>query len=376
MGKVLFVSGQEFILNQKDGGRKCAFRYFSMLKDVYGCENVYTWIFTNEFVESDNGIHREKSHSSVIRKIFNVLALRSFYSHAQEEKLFQYIVNNKFDLVCFERSMFGPLVKKLNKQGIKTQIFLENIEKNYVWNKVKYQNICFLLPYISTKYNEKMTLKYADDIICLTDRDAAELHKIYQRDCSAIIPMTFDDHFPGKEAFLAEKSGQKKMLFVGTNFLPNYQGIKWFVNNVMNYLHEYQLVIVGKGFENRREELQRHNVQVVGTVDNLSSFYCSNMAMVMPILFGDGIKVKTAEAMMYGKMIFATDEALQGYNTDGVEGIYRCNTAEEYIDTINKVFELYDNVGYVENVRAKFLNEYESTNATKIYRMAFLKNVD
>ena len=154
-------------------------------------------------------------------------------------------------------------------------------------------------------------------------------------------------------------------------FGPNYDGIKWFVDNVMEKLIEYTLTIVGKNFESKKDELQRKNVIVVGTVDDLEDYYYQNNIMVMPVFYGDGQKVKTAEAMMYGKTIVATDEALEGYSVDSVEGVFRCNTANEFIQTIRKVSFLSRD-RYRVSVRNKFLEEYSYSSILKEVRKDFI----
>lgn len=372
MKKVLFVCGQEFILDQKDGGKKCAYRNYCLLKEVYGEENVYAYIFTNDYDKSDKRIRREKSHASFLRKIFYTSILRPFFSVKHEQNLFSYIQSQGFELVCFERTMFGPLIRKLKKRNIRTQIFCENIERNYVAKKVKEENIGFLLPYIATALNEKITVKYADSIICLTNRDSLLLKDFYKKNCDAIIPMTFKDEVQNKNLSISIEENCKELLFIGSYFQPNYDGIKWFITTVMKKLPEYTLLIIGKNFEKKREELTRENVKVIGTVKNLETIYAKNCAVVMPILYGDGMKIKTAEAMMYGKIIIASDEALEGYEISDVDGIYRCNSSEEYISVIKEVYKR-KNVGYAQGVRSVFLDKYENSNAIKIYRNCFLR---
>ena len=368
MKKVLFVCGQECILNQSDGGKKCSYRNYIMLQEVYGANNVYARIYTNLYEESSPYIQRKKSHTSIIAKIKNVLMLHPFYSYNQERELLSYIVKNNFDIVFFERSMFGTITKKLKKIGIVTQVFVHNIEKNYIWNKVKNQNIAFLLPYISTKCNEKLMFKYVDDIICLTPRDKNLVKEMYRREVAATIPMTFQDVFSEKKMKRAVQDKNKHLLFIGSNFGPNYNGIKWFIENVMAVLTDITLYIVGKDFEKNAQELERKNVRVVGTVDDLSQYYYANCAMVMPILYGDGMKIKTAEAMMYGKIIFASDEALAGYEVSDIAGIYRCNTAKDYIEMIKKLFINHQFIGYSNEVRQCFLEKYCNSNAVKLYK--------
>ena len=119
--------------------------------------------------------------------------------------------------------------------------------------------------------------------------------------------------------------------------------------------------IVGKNFEKVRQELEQKNVKVIGTVDNLEEYYYRFPVIVMPILYGAGMKVKTAEAMMYGKTILASDEALVGYETDGIKGIFRCNTAEEYIEVIQDIFNkknIYNFREDQQSVRNLYLGKY------------------
>lgn len=96
--------------------------------------------------------------------------------------------------------------------------------------------------------------------------------------------------------------------------------------------------------------------------------------MVIPIFYGDGMKIKTAEAMMYGKIILASDEALEGYQVENIDGIYRCNTKENYINCIRKL-EKENNERLKKNVRQLFLNNYSFDSMLEKYKQYILKQV-
>lgn len=134
--------------------------------------------------------------------------------------------------------------------------------------------------------------------------------------------------------------------------------------------NKYILKIVGKNFETRRKELERKNVMVIGTVDDVGEYYYNADAVVLPIFYGDGMKVKTAEAMMYGKMILATDEALEGYETVGIEAIWRCNDSVTFVNILRTVeFHKYD-----ENVRKLFKAKYDTEILKKRFAV-FLRDI-
>ena len=105
--------------------------------------------------------------------------------------------------------------------------------------------------------------------------------------------------------------------------------------------------------------LETSNVKVIGTVDNLDELYIKAEAVVIPIFSGGGMKVKTAEAMMYGKKIYGTEEALTGYDIQNMDYIIECNTAEQFIENINMNS---GNDYYHSEVRERFLEKYEQKN--------------
>lgn len=357
--KVLIVCMQEIIEERDDGGKKGSYRIYELFKKVFGEENVVLCMYTNHnpSVETPN-ILRIKSHKNLAARCMNIMGGHLFSGKEEERNIVRFIEKNKVDIVLLDRSLHGKLAKELKrKTKCEIWVFMHNIERNYFRNRVKHENILFFFPYLVIVKSEKETIAHADYIMGLNQRDAQIVRKLYDREVKKILPTAFYDEFDIAEKKETENQKIKKeLLFIGTMFPPNYEGIKWFIKNVMSELPDVTLKIVGKNFEKKREELEKNNVEVVGTVNNLQPYYYAKNVIVMPIFYGDGIKVKTAEAMMYGKIILAADEALVGYEVDGVDGIYRCNSKEEFIRCINGIFA--KGVFYSESVRNCFLDKY------------------
>lgn len=354
---MLIVCGQEIIDERNDGGKKCSFRNYELFCKVFGKKNVYLCMLTNNKAEDKDNIFRLTAYRTILDRAINIMRGTLFTSTANEKKIVQFIRNNNIDIIVLERSMYGSLLDKIKRQKLKCEIwvFVHNVEKQYFENKVRHQSLIFYLPYLKITKSEAVTFKYADYIITLTERDSKKIEELYGKKSDLVLPMTFNDVFDEKKR---EKGGHgiKELLFIGTMFSPNYDGIKWFAENVMTELKDYHLIIVGKDFEQKKDELENVNVHVVGTVESLEKYYYSENIMVMPIFYGDGMKIKTAEAMMYGKIILASDEALEGYEVTDVQGIYRCNTKEDYIKTIKQI-EGKENY-YSETVRQLYLRKY------------------
>lgn len=365
MEKGIFVSSNNFIDDTASGGKKCAKRNFELFREVLGRENTILFIVSNDFSEDEEmiwegsrtykiaGCANKKESIINYSKGYNVMTPRA-------EKIFMELaVNEKISYLFSDSSIFGRTIEKAKKAvvGIKTICFMHNIEKWYGWNRVVHENPLYITYYHASYYNEKRAMKYADRVISLTERDQESTFKLYGRKTDMILPITFKDVY-NKNCNATKKAGDS-FLFVGSLFQPNVEGITWLVEKVMPNC-PYQIKIVGRGLETLRHKLERDNVQVIGGVGDLAAYYEEAVGIILPIFYGDGMKVKTAEAMMYGKRIIAADEALVGYDVQGQQDIYRCNTPQEFLNAMEQVYAKRD-VTFSENVRQLFLDKYENS---------------
>jgi glycosyltransferase involved in cell wall biosynthesis len=376
--QILMLASQEILINQNDGGKRVSYRNYKMLQDIFGQENVSLIMYTNNREQSkgEKNIYRVQAYDSFIRRGFNILSGRLFTDREGEEFVVRLIIEKKIDILFLDRSLYGTLVKRIRKERIHCRIWVyeHNLEVEYFKNKLKKYPLISAIIGNRISESEKLTYKTSDCNLGLTLRDAKKVQKTYGCDIKYIIPTTFQDVY-FQDRSVKHKSGVVSLLFIGSMFAPNYDGVLWFVKEVMSQLPEIELTIVGRDFEKKRKELQQKNVTVVGTVEDLEEYYYSDSVMVMPIFYGDGQKVKTAEAMMYGKIILATDEALEGYAVEGVEGFYRCNSAENFVTAINQLKEKNESdfKKMQNSVREIFLNNYSYDNMIDKYKEVLWK---
>ncbi|MFI3214128.1 MAG: glycosyltransferase [Eubacteriales bacterium] len=362
--KVLFIGCQN-IIKTMTGGEQESQKNYKLLNALGEQYDIYAIIFSNDTIKLTN-VSVFSKNKTIMDKTISVLSGRRIYRLRDENKVLQKVKEIDPNVIFLDTTVIGGLIERINakiEKKIKVVTFMHNVEVNYVRNQFKYHSKLFGLTINATYNNEKKALDNSDKIIVINQRDERELKKVYNKSADLVLPVSFADTFQSDR--LNRSKGDKKLLFVGSDFPPNYHGIKRFVEEVMCKLPEYELTIVGRGFENRREELSRDNVEVVGSVDDLSDYYYNYSSVVMPIFYGDGMKVKTAEAMMYGMNILATDEALEGYDVDDIEGIKRCNTVEAFVEDIRK---LEKNGVFNNDVRNYFLNNHEMYNQLDEFR--------
>ncbi len=362
--KVIYISRLRFWERSKTGGMVISRRNYQMIVDLYGIENVqgiYIGVDRDEDEQhSEIAIFEEKN--GAFKRYKNYLACRFGYSKTIENRVVSEIRKYDAEIIFFDGSWFGGLITKLNENSFKRIIvFYHNVEANVQFKEAFVIDMrpWRLFKYLCVKNNEKIITQKATDCICLNTRDSNMLAQKYGREADFLLPTTLLDIFDDNERLIYECSNTDMpvLLLVGIFFPPNVKGLKWFVDEVMPDIN-CTLCVVGRGMEKFHVDKNAKNVKVIGEVDNLAEYYYMADAVIEPIFIGDGMKTKTAEALMFGKTIFATDEALEGYEDVSSDFVYRCNSAEDFISNINRHFSSSRNK-YNESIRKTFLENYE-----------------
>lgn len=355
--KVLFLTVMDIYDKDGNGGVKCSQRNYIYLQKCYGKCNVILATFPRKeyTIPPKDEIMFKRTQNNFQHLIAALLGCKVYFPW-NEKKVFKFIVENNFDLIFIDSSLLGRVAKV--EGNFKKIIFFHNVEADYAKNKVQNEGIRYLPSYFASKRNEKIAIENVDAVIALNTRDSLRLESLYGRGANFILPITLHDSYSMEKArkFTIQKN---RLLFVGSFMPQNQVAVEWFMKEVMPELTGINLDIVGKGFENKKREYEAEsNVNVIGEVDDLDEVYYSHEIVIIPLLYGAGMKIKTAEAMMYGKIILASDEALEGYDINGVSGVFRCNTAEEYIIKIN---ELCGDKLVQSDTRTLFTNKYDDT---------------
>jgi len=367
--KVAFVTPIEILGPENNGGVQCSNRNLSLLRQICGEQNVYVCAVTanEEYLSkaNENTAVFFLDSSKEIYTLRRALSGRWSFDRKTESAIIKHIIELGCEIVFIDYSLVGFIPKRL-PDNIKQILFMQNIEREYV-KSLRRNKLRLLLRQIPSMLNEKTAVKNADVIISLNKRDAQLLQKYYGRSPDIIMPITFNDSFVQQEEKHKCSDSQLQLLFVGSLFPPNEHGVTWFADNVMPHVNA-EFTIVGKGFEKLAERLSGDKIKVIGTVDDVSQYYYCADATVMPVYYGGGMKVKTAEALMYGKPMFATDEALEGYEVDDLKNIHRCNSPDEFISSINAYAEKQPYISFDNEIRKLFLEKYHTPAYTTVLR--------
>lgn len=363
--KILFVSYSDFLQNTYEGGKKCSLRNYTVLEKIYGQECIDGIVFSREYHDCDkeNFVCGRLSRSKYNTFIQTFKGYTRGYTTDCEKLIIEMCSKNKYDIVYLDFSGYGVSIEKIAQIcKCKIYVFFHDIEYLYEKKRAQKENPLYMLSAIAIRKSEKKVCKYADYVITLNGRDSKWMSKIYKRKSDLELPMSFENTVSDSD--LINMKDDKYILFIGSYFGPNIDAIKWYYDNIADNV-DLKLVIVGHNMEKLKDKYKHKNLEIVGTVDNLSKYYYGARAVVMPIQYGEGMKVKTAEALMYGKMIIGTDEAFEGYDIEnGKEGVY-CNTPNEFITAINNLKP--ENV-YNEDSRKLYKNKYSIEASVNMFR--------
>lgn len=344
--RILYVS---FIDPEEDGkyggGHGCS-RNFNLLKNIFEIEKYI--------------IQKRNTLGSFLSLLEMHMPPERSYD---QRNIIQIIKLEEYDAVWFDSSMHGGIVKKVSCMFPKMKIFayFHNVECDYVdvrvENKLKNRIYKFL-----ARKQEEMTVQYATIKFVLSKRDENRLKELYGNNNYEIMPVSFKDSYDEKRRIVMKKNTCEG-IFVGAYGRANRKSIEWFLKNT-SLDKSVTIRVIGKGFENYRKELEEINpnvkIDVVGTVEDISPYYYNADFVLAPIIIGAGMKVKIAEAMMYGKTIIGTKEAFIGYDCDFKKIGICSDNIEELDNGIKRVLNNEFDYKFNSYSRKLFLEKYST----------------
>lgn len=320
MEKILFI-GRNYKNGLVNGGNEVTKRNVEILSEIYSVDEILI-----DFKVSS------------LRKLWDTIRCNSLNFNGKIKKEIKKMLEiNNYKYIWVDSSLYGSIIQYIKKisPNIKIVTFFHNVEYFYFLEKYKVEGIKNLLMLPYSYLNEKRSVKNSNKLITLNERDSFKLEKKYGKKSDIIIPLTLKDKYKEKKY---EKIENKipRALFVGSNFFANIQGIEWFIDNVLPEVN-IELIIVGSGMDKLKQIFEEKNnkVKVLGFVDDIGEEYAKADFIVAPIFHGSGMKTKTVEALMFGKIIYGTSEAFEGFELDFDKIGGLCNSKEEYVNIIN-----------------------------------------
>lgn len=310
--------------------------------------------------------------------------VKRFISQEFTKKLESVLKKERFDIVQLEMIYMAPYIDTIRKHS-KAKIVLRahNVEHK-IWERIAKKTFFFakrwyLRHLIRTlRLFEMSVLDKVDGIAAITTTDASFFRRVT---ATPVIDIPFGVDIEKFDPVF-EVGNEPTFYHIGSmNWMPNEEGIKWFLNNAWDEVHERvpeaKLYLAGRNMPKWLTKTKKKNVVVVGEVPDAHEFVNQHNIAVVPLLSGSGMRIKIIESMALGKTVITTLVGAEGIQYSEFENIIIAENVPKLVENISRLYnhpeeaeaiglnarrlveELYDNKKIINRLEI-FYNEIKS----------------
>ncbi len=290
--------------------------------------------------------------------------LSRFFCKKFEDLIVLNLKKEKYDIVLLEGLFVTDYLQAIRKYTDAKVIMRSHNVEFEIWersaesekNPIKkfYQNHLAK----QLKRDEVIVLNELDAIASITYKDKKKFIELGCKKPINVIPFGINLN----DYQVNQKNNQFDFFHIGSmDWVPNQQAIKWFLEKVWSQVeikHPEALInIAGKKMPDWLREWKQHNVKIVGEVPNAVDFINENKIMIAPLFSGSGMRVKIIEAMALGKVVIATDIAMEGIDVEHKKNVLIADTADDFVQSINWCMENLSQLEVIGNNARKLIEE-------------------
>lgn len=217
------------------------------------------------------------------------------------------------------------------------------------------------------RHFESEIINCYDMLVSISQHDLEQYNLMGNNKPAIVCPagFSFDHHdvIIDKNRFGLPDVNPLSLFFLGSlDWIPNREGILWFVKNVLpallGHYPQLKLHIAGRnapGWFMRK--ISRPGVVFHGEVPESAEFMKSHSILVSPCFSGSGMRVKIIEAMALGKAVITTPLGAEGLCAEHGTHIILATKPQEYVTELLKLIEDPDLCLKLGNNARKMISE-------------------
>ena len=287
-----------------------------------------------------------------------------FISERFKKKLKQLLEKEHFDVVQLEMLYMTPYVETI-RENSKAMIVLRahNVEHK-IWERIAKETKFFLKRWYinhlakTLKEYELNALETVDGIAAITRKDAAFFRKYCSKPIIDIPYGVYPEEFTPKY----EIEGKPKFYHIGSmNWMPNEEGIRWFIDEVLpktiEKVPDFVYHLAGRSMPEWLTTLKSLHVNVIGEVPDAKAFVAQHDVAIVPLLSGSGIRIKIIESMAMGKTVITTRVGAEGILYDEDVNIIIAENKAKMVEAIRSLNENPQNAVRIGHAARKLVEE-------------------
>ena len=299
---------------------------------------------------------------SMVDAVVNLFRKKSnnvdrYYDAEFEKLLTRELKQTAYDIIQFEGLFVTPYLASVRKVSKAKLIYRSHNIEHQVYERLAHQKTDLLKRWYlrmvarRIKDYELQQLNKFDAIAVFTAEDKKTVLSYGATIPVEIFPVGIDltRYRPdfGKTEF-------PSLFFLGSlDWLPNREGIEWFIDNFYKDLTEGDLrvkfYVAGHNIPERFDDYEvMGKIFIQGEVDDAFDFVNSKAIMIVPLLSSGGMRVKIVEGMAMQKCIISTALGAEGINFTNGANIMIANDRAEFYHAIERCIsdeEFCKNVG-------------------------------
>ena len=269
-----------------------------------------------------------------------------FISDDFKARLIEVLDKEQFDIVQLEMLYMAPYVDVIRAHS-KAMIVLRahNVEHK-IWERIAKETQSPLKRWYinhlakTLKEYELNALETVDGIAAITRKDAAFFRKYSSKPVIDIPVGVYPEEFTPKY----EIEGKPKFYHIGSmNWMPNEEGIRWFINEVLpktvEKVYDFVYHLAGRNMPEWLTTMKDPHIDVVGEVPDAKAFVSNNDVAIVPLLSGSGIRIKIIESMAMGKTVITTRVGAEGILYDEDVNIIIAENKAKMVEAIRSINE-------------------------------------
>ena len=275
--------------------------------------------------------------------------IERFISTALETRLREVLHESEYDIVQLETLPMAAYISVIRSHSQARIILRAHNIEHLIWERLAANSTNPLKKYYinhlarTLKLFELTVPDLVDGVAAITEKDARFFRGNTEK---PVVSIPFGIN-PSDYKVSEEAVKDPTIFIIGAmNWIPNQEGVKWFLQNVWTDLHtrypSLKFHIAGREMPGWMKGLSLANVVVEGEVEDASAFYMANDIMIVPLFSGSGIRIKIIEAMAYGKTIVSTSLGAEGIEYTRGENLLVADLACEFFEMISVCIEYPD----------------------------------
>ena len=269
-----------------------------------------------------------------------------FISKEFKNRLTEVLEKEHFDVVQLEMLYMMPYVETIREHS-KAMIVLRahNVEHK-IWERIAKETKFFIKRWYinhlasTLKDYELSALETVDGIAAITRKDAAYFRKYCSKPVIDIPYGVYPEEFIPH----SEIEGQPKFYHIGSmNWMPNEEGIRWFIDEVLpktvEKVPDFVYHLAGRNMPEWLTTLKDPHVDVIGEVPDAKEFVANHDVAIVPLLAGSGIRIKIIESMAMGKTVITTRVGAEGILYDEEVNLIIAENIAKMVEAIRSIHE-------------------------------------